>query len=357
MDIVTTYLFPLLAFVTMISIIVLIHEWGHYRAGRLFGLIGTHFSLGFGPKLIGWKDRRGTEWRLSPFLIGGYVRFPGDDPKNPVPEGTVTLQSLKRWQRAVVVGAGPGINIVLAIALFSLIAGVWGYPVGRPLVQSVQAGSPAEKAGMQQGDLIRTIDGNRIVTGNDVSKNVMLHPGRSTTVTVDRDGTERSFSFPIGRREFVDDDGNKAEIGYLGVTMPTAYERAGNPVTAVVQGTSDGMFLTYAQLESLRQMVSGERSVRELSGPIKIARASAKAMSFGLMPFVYLMAMISIAVAVMNLLPIPGLDGGHLATYAVEGAIGRDLPEKVTKRLVAAGFTIIICLSIFAFTLDVVSLA
>jgi regulator of sigma E protease len=355
-DIVTTYLFPLLAFVTMISIIVIIHEWGHYRAGRLFGLIGTHFSLGFGPKLVGWTDRRGTEWRLSPFLIGGYVRFPGDDDKNPVPEGTVTLQSLKRWQRAVVVGAGPGINIVLAIALFSLIAGVWGYPVGRPIVQSVEAGSPASTAGMAEGDVIRTIDGNRIVTGNDVSKNVMLHPGRATTVVVDRGGREESFSFPIGRREFVDDDGNRAEIGYLGVKLPTVYERAGDPITAVVQGTSDGVFLTYAQLESLRQMVSGQRSVTELSGPIKIARASAKAMSFGLMPFVYLMAMISIAVAVMNLLPIPGLDGGHLATYAVEGVMRRDLPEKFTRRLVQCGLGLIVCLSVFAFTLDIVSL-
>lgn len=356
MDIVTTYLFPLLAFVTMISIIVIIHEWGHYRAGRLFGLIGTHFSLGFGPKLMGWTDRRGTEWRLSPFLIGGYVRFPGDDEKKPAPAGTVTLQSLKRWQRAVVVGAGPGINIVLAIALFSLIAGVWGYPVGRPLVQSVEAGSPAAAAGLAKGDMIRSIDGNRIITGNDVGKNVMLHPGRQAKVVVERDGSERSFTFPIGRRQFVDDDGNKADIGYLGVMMPTEYQRAGDPITAVVQGTTDGMFLTYAQLESLRQMVSGERSVTELSGPIKIARASAKAMSFGLMPFVYLMAMISIAVAVMNLLPIPGLDGGHLATYAVEGVMGRDLPEKVTKRLVRVGLSLIVCLSVFAFTLDIVSL-
>jgi regulator of sigma E protease len=355
-DIVTTYLFPLLAFVTMISIIVIIHEWGHYRAGRLFGLVGTHFSLGFGPKLIAWTDRRGTEWRLSPILIGGYVRFPGDDEKKPAPEGTVTLQSLKKWQRAVVIGAGPGINIVLAIALFSLIAGVWGYPVGRPIVQSVEAGSPAAAAGLAQGDVIRSIDGNRIVTGNDVGKNVMLHPGRPTRVVVDRGGSEKAFTFPIGRKQFVDADGNKADVGYLGVKMPNEYQRAENPIAAVVQGTSDGIFLTYAQLESLRQMVSGERSVTELSGPVKIARASAKAMSFGLMPFAYLMAMISIAVAVMNLLPIPGLDGGHLATYAVEGVIGRDLPEKLTRRLIQVGFSLIAALSIFAFTLDIVSL-
>jgi regulator of sigma E protease len=351
-----TYLFPLVAFVTMISIIVLIHEWGHYRAGRLFGLVGTHFSLGFGKALVKWTDRRGTEWRIAPFLIGGYVRFPGDDEKKPVPEGTVTLQSLKRWQKAVVVGAGPGINIVLAVALFSVIAGVWGYPAGRPLVQSVEKGSPAAAAGLQGGDLIRRIDGNRIVTAADVPKNVVLHPGRMAEVVVDREGSERTFNFPIGRRVFEDDDGNKADIGFLGVMLPTVFERATNPVDAVVQGTKDGLFLTYAQLESLKQMVSGDRSVKELSGPIKIARASAKAMSNGMMPFVYLMAMISIAVAVMNLLPIPGLDGGHLATYAVEGALGRDLPEKVSMRLVQTGLALVVGLSILAFTLDLTSL-
>lgn len=350
-------IYALFAFVVMISCIVLVHEWGHYAAGRLFGLIGTRFSLGFGPKIFSRTDRHGTEWRVAPFLLGGYVSFPGDDPENPPAEGVKTLASLKRWQRAIVVGAGPGINLVMAALIFAFIAGVWGYPVAKPVVQTVQAGSAAAGAGIRPGDRIQTIDGNRIVVATDVGANVLLNPGKQVEVGFSRGDQQMKSRVTIGTSEFIDDDGNKAKIGVLGVTLPSAFKKASNPVEAMGQGISDGAFLVWAQFETLKQVVSGRRSVMEMSGPIRIARMSAKTMSLGLMPFLYLMAMISIAVAVMNLLPIPGLDGGHLATYAVEGTLRRDLPEAVSRRMVQAGFAIIACLGIFAITLDLVALS
>lgn len=353
----TQTIYSLFAFVVMISCIVLVHEWGHYAAGRLFGLIGTKFSLGFGPKLFSKTDRHGTEWRVAPFLLGGYVSFPGDDPENPPADGVKTLNSLKRWQRAVVVGAGPGINLVMAAALLAVIAGFWGFPVGRPIVQTVQANSAAATAGMQAGDRIRSIDGNKVVVANDVGANVLLHPGERMNIGFSRGDREMSADVTIGTTTFVDDDGNSAKVGVLGVTLPSSFRKAENPVEAVSQGVSDGAFLVKAQLETLKQVVTGRRSVMEMSGPIRIARMSAKTMSLGLMPFLYLMALISIAVAVMNLLPIPGLDGGHLATYAVEGTLRRDLPEAVSKRIIQAGFAIIACMGIFAITLDIVALS
>lgn len=350
-------LYAIFAFVVMISCIVLVHEWGHYAAGRMFGLIGTKFSLGFGPKIFSKVDRHGTEWRVAPFLLGGYVSFPGDDPENPPAPGVKTLASLKRWQRAVVVGAGPGINLVMAALIFAFIAGVWGYPVAKPIVQTVQPNSAAAAAGIRPGDRIDAIDGNRVVVATDVGANVLLHPGENMEVAYSRGDEKLRSQVRIGTSEFIDDDGNKAKIGVLGITLPSAFKKASNPFEAMSQGISDGTFLVWAQFETLKQVVTGKRSVMEMSGPIRIARMSAKTMSLGLMPFLYLMAMISIAVAVMNLLPIPGLDGGHLMTYAVEGTIRRDLPEAVSRRVIQMGFGIIACLGIFAITLDIIALS
>lgn len=349
-------IYPLFAFVLMISIIVVIHEWGHYAAGRMFGLIGTHFSLGFGPKLFGWTDRKGTEWRFAPILLGGYVRFPGDEKDFVLKPGQKTLGTLPRWQRAVVVGAGPAINLVLAAVLFSVIAGFWGYPVGRPVVQTIQAGSPAATAGIKPGDTITAIDGNRVVVASDITQNVILRPGDVVPVSYSRGESQLSTSLKIGEREFRDDDGNPAKIGFLGVTLPTEFRKASNPVEALTQGVADGMFMTWAQLETMKQVVTGRRSVMEMSGPVRIAKMSARTLSLGFMPFLYLMAMISIAVGVMNLLPIPGLDGGHLATYAVEGVLNKDLPEKAAQRMMKIGLTIVACMGVFALTLDYIAL-
>jgi len=349
-------LFALMAFVVMISVIVVIHEFGHYLAGRMFGLVGTAFSLGFGPPLLKWKDRRGTEWRLAPFLIGGYVSFPGDDEKKPVGPDDITLERLARWKRAIIVGAGPAINLVLAAVLFATIASVWGYPVGKPIVQTVEKGSAAASLGLKEGDQLTRIGGTDIVTGMDVTRAVVLHPGRTMPVTWRRDGRTITQDATMSAKTISDEDGTQATIGVLGVTLPQAWQKATGPVDALTRGVSDGAFMTWAQLESMRQIVTGQRSVTELSGPVRIAKASARSMSMGMLPFLYLMAMISIAVGVMNLMPIPALDGGHLATYAVEGTLRRDLPPKVKQNMLRFGMIAILSLSVFAITLDITAL-
>ena len=349
-------LFVILAFVVMISVIVVIHEFGHYLAGRMFGLVGTAFSLGFGNPILKWRDRKGTEWRLAPFLIGGYVSFPGDDPKKPVGPEVLTLEKLARWKRAIIVGAGPAINLVLAALLFATIAAVWGYPVGKPIVQTVEAGSAASRIGLIKGDRLTSIGGSDIVTGMDVTRTVILHPGKEMAVSWMRDGGTMTGRAAIGSKTISDEDGTEATIGILGVTMPQAWQKATGPIDALTRGVSDGAFMTWAQLESMKQMLSGERSVKELSGPVRIAKASARSMSMGLLPFLYLMAMISIAVGVMNLMPIPALDGGHLATYAIEGTIRRDLPPKVKQNMLRFGMLAILSLSVFAIGLDVTAM-
>jgi regulator of sigma E protease len=353
----TDILFAMLAFALMISVIVVIHELGHYWAGRMFGLIGTTFSLGFGPAVASVRDRRGTEWRFSPILLGGYVSFPGDDPKKPVGDDVLTLDRLPRWKRAVVVGAGPGINLVLAALIFALIAGIWGYPVGRPIVQTVQEGSSAASIGLRPGDALTSIGGHRIITGMDVTKAVALTPGRSVDVSWKRGNDAMSATTTIGSRQIVDEDGGKATLGVLGVVLPQEWRRATDPIDALTQGVSDGVFMTWAQLETMKQVFTGQRSLTEMSGPVRIAKASARTLSIGALPFLYLMAMISIAVGVMNLLPIPALDGGHLATYAVEGIARRDLPKKAKERMLRFGFLAILSLGVLAITLDVIALS
>lgn len=343
------------AFLLMISVIVTIHEWGHYRSARLFGLIGTTFSIGFGPKLFGRKDRHGTEWRVSPILLGGYVRFPGDGDEAVAP-GTKTLNSLPRWQRAVVVAAGPVINLILAVLLLAYIAYDYGYPTGQPIVEKVEVNSPAAEAGFRPGDAIIKVNGNPIVDSMEASQMIMLHPNEALTFTIRRDDANLDLIALPSPHDYSDELGGHSVIGYLGITMPRAFERAETIGQALTKGVSDGLFTTYAQVKALSQIATGARSVTELSGPVRIAKLSSNSLEMGIIPFLYVMAMISIAVGIMNFLPVPGLDGGHLLTYAIEGALRRDIPEAVMKPLLRVGFACLILIGVFAIGLDMAAL-
>lgn len=349
--------FAIFSFVLMISIIVTIHEFGHYLAARCFGLIGTHFSIGFGRKLFSWTDKHGTCWQIAPLLIGGYVKFPGDDKNSDLAPDQKTLKSLPRWQRAIVVAAGPGINFILAGFLFAAIAYFYGYPAGRPVITDVIEGSPAAEAGLRPGDEITRIDDAKILLANDISQRIMLLPGETIAVDYLRGRIPAREIITIGEREFDDGLGNKAKIGFLGVTLPQTFERSQTVGAAITKGVSDGVFTTYAQVTSLKQIITGERQVTELSGPIRIAKMSGHTLSLGLLPFLYLMAMLSIGVGIINLLPIPAFDGGHLATYAVEGIIGSDLPEAVAQQLMKIGVIMIAALGILAITLDIIAIS
>lgn len=348
--------FAVLAFVLMISIIVTIHEYGHYQAARWFRLNATHFSIGFGRKLFGWTDKRGTEWRISPLLIGGYVKFPDDNPDGPK-EGEVTLKSLPRWQRAIVVGAGPAINLLLAAAIFALIAYTYGYPAGRPTITNVIPNSPAERAGFLPGDTITRFNGTNIVMAAEVRQHIMIQPNKTLDIDILRDTKPRTIRATMGSTDVSDDIGNSAKIGYLGIELPRAFERSPTILSAITKGVSDGAFSVYVQYTTLHQIVSGERRIMELSGPIRMAKMTAHTLSLGLLPFLYLMALISIAVGIMNLLPIPGLDGGHLLTYAVEGLLRRDLPEAAAQGLIRGGMLIIIGMGILGITLDLIAIS
>lgn len=352
----TDIVFALFSFILMISIIVTIHEFGHYLAARCFGLIGTHFSIGFGKRLASFTDKRGTRWQIAPFLIGGYVKFPGDDKNVELQPGQKTLNSLPRWQRAIVVAAGPAINFVLAGLLFAAIAYFYGYPAGRPVITDVIEGSPAAAAGLLPGDRITELDGADIILANDISQRVMLIPGKTIEIQYLRNKTPASTTVDIGEKTYNDGLGNRAQIGFLGVNLPRTFQKAPTFGAALTKGIRDGIFTTYAQITSLRQILVGERQIRELSGPIRIAKMSGHTLSLGVLPFLYLMAVISIGVGIINLLPIPAFDGGHLATYAVESMIGRDLPESVSKKLVAGGLVMIAGMSLFAVGLDLFAL-
>jgi regulator of sigma E protease len=344
------------AFLVMISIIVTVHEYGHYAAARIFGLVGTHFSIGFGPKIASWTDRKGTEWRIAPILLGGYVKFPEGTPETLKP-GQKTLVSLPRWQRAIVVAAGPGINFLLAGVLFAAIAYFYGYPTGRPIITQVTASSPAAAAGLKVGDQITRIDGARILLASDVTQRVIMYPGRTVTIDLLRNGMPVKTTATLASKPYDDGLGNRAQIGQLGVQMPQSYERSPSLYEAATRGVADGVFTVSSQVISLYQIATGQRQIIEMSGPVRIAKMAGHTMSLGLLPFLYLMAMISASVGLINILPVPVLDGGHIATYAVEAVIRRDIPERVAQALLGVGIVLISALGILAITLDTIALS
>ncbi|AXK43752.1 M50 family metallopeptidase [Erythrobacter aureus] len=353
----TDFLIAFVAFILMVSTIVSIHEFGHYLAARSFGLIATHFSVGFGPALLSWKDKRGTEWRIAPFLIGGYVKFAGDDEGVEVKPGQKRLNDLPRWPRAAVVAAGPGINFVLAGLLLAGIAYFYGYPAGQPVVESVMPDSPAAEAGLREGDVITRFNNNEIITAYDVRQRIMIAPGETVVIDVDRYGSDYSLTATLNAVSHDDGFGNVSRIGELGVTLPRAFERSPSVGAALTKGVSEGLFVTYSQFMALKQIVTGQRPVVELSGPVRIAKMSGHTISMGFMPFLYMMAILSIGVGIINLLPIPALDGGHLATYAIEGITGRELNAQLAKALTGVGIVVIILFGVLGLSLDYIALS
>ncbi len=345
------------AFILMVSTIVTIHEFGHYIVARSFGLVATHFSVGFGRPLLARTDKKGTEWRIAPFLLGGYVKFAGDDDDAPLRPGQKRLVDLPRWPRACVVAAGPAINFILAGFLLAGIAYFYGYPAGQPVVESVIPDTPAAEAGILDGDEVTAFDGAEIVTAYDIRQRIMIAPGDEVLIELERNGEPLTVTAQLNAVTHDDGLGNVSRIGQLGINLPHAFEKSPTIGAAVTEGISQGLFVTYSQIMALKQIGTGQRPVTELSGPVRIAKMSGQTISMGIMPFLYMMAILSIGIGLLNLLPIPALDGGHLATYALEGIIGRDLNPQIAKGAAVVGLTIIVLLGVLGLTLDAVALS
>lgn len=347
------FLRMIVSFVFVLGVLVFIHELGHYLAARWRGVHVDVFSIGFGKPLYRWHDRVGTEWRLCPIPLGGYVRPHGfADPEDVSEEERAAYISGKTFHgkgvgsRAIVIAAGPIFNFLLAIILyFGLFVTVGKHSLGDPVAQAIVADSAAAKAGIQTKDIIIKIAD---INQPGVEKLVLFaqqHPDLSTTVTVKRDGKDVVLPITIGSKE---QDGKK--IGLLGVQLGANIIEGkpmsvGNAAVAAVEETWDVSAKTVA---GLGQMITGQRSAKDLGGPIKIAQLSGQVSKGGFADLVGFMALLSISLGLINLFPIPVLDGGRLVFYAFEAIFRRPVPKPIQERAFQIGFFLILMLFLFS---------
>ncbi|MBZ6378596.1 RIP metalloprotease RseP [Pacificimonas flava] len=347
------FLFTVAMFFLMIGPLVTIHELGHYLAGRAFGTRIDSFSIGFGRRVAGWTDRRGTTWQLSWLPLGGYVKFAGDaNEAGAGSEGLDEIPEAERrhyfafkplWQRALIVAAGPAINLVLAVFIFAGLNFAYGQVVRPPVVAAVGESTAAAEAGLQPGDRFISVDGSDIEAWDDLVSEVTMNPGLPMRVEIERGGEARTLTITPDVVEIEDRFGNRGRIGRLGVqSSPEAEVREAGPLRALALGVKQTGDTIESMVKLIGHLIAGYRTIDELGGPLKIGKISGEVATLGPPAFIGLMALISINLGFINLLPIPMLDGGHLALYAAEAVRGRPLPEQAQQWAFMAGFALVV---------------
>ncbi|WP_338466352.1 RIP metalloprotease RseP [Novosphingobium sp. ZN18A2] len=359
-------LMTVLAFALVLGPLVFLHELGHYLVGRWFGVKAEGFSIGFGKEIAGWTDKRGTRWKLSMIPLGGYVQFAGDmNPASqpdaawlslPAEERERTFPAKPLWQRALIVAAGPVTNFLVAILILASFNTFYGRVVASPVIGEVQAGSVADKAGLRVGDRIVELRGEKIRDFMQVRMEVGQHPGEPLGIVVLRDGSRVSVPATAGTKIDTDQFGNKQKIGFLGIGTASAEMVRVGPVEAVGDAIGQTRDIVSMMVTGIAQIVTGKREVRELGGPIKIAKFSGEQLALGWQNFAWFAAMISINLGFINLLPIPVLDGGHLMFYAAEAVRRKPVSERGQEWAFRTGFAFVVALMLFVTVNDVASL-
>ena len=342
------------SFVVVLGVLVFIHEMGHYLAARWRGVHVEAFSIGFGQPLARWTDRVGTEWRLCWLPLGGYVKLHGqerpEDVAQDVRDGWIqgrTFHEKSVLSRAIVVAAGPAANFLLAAVLFSIMFAIQGEP-GDPVVQTVLPHTAAEAAGLQAGDRIATINGRKINNFEDIVRVVSVSPGKMLQLGIVRGGLAQILDVTPAAQ----DDGGGGKLGVLGIAGAL---RPVGPVGAVVDGVQHTWDVAVQTLAGVWQIITGQRSGAGLGGPLKIAQLSGQVAQHGFGSLVSFIALLSVNLGLINLFPIPILDGGHLVFYAIEAIRGRPLPPRALDYGFRAGLALIACLFLFVTWNDLTS--
>lgn len=346
----------LIAFAVVLGVLVFVHEFGHYIAARWRGVHVEAFSIGFGRSLLTRVDRHGTEWRIGWIPLGGYVKMHGQETPEDVPP-----EVRARWMpgrtfhgkgvgsRAIVVAAGPAANFLLAVLLFAGLFGTVGQPVGGTGIGTVVEASPAARAGLRAGDEIVALDNHKVARFDQVQRYIQPRAGQPVAVRVLRDGAEVTVTAVPDAKA-----GVEPPVGVLGIQGGAVRFERLDPVSALGAGAVQTADITWQTLAGIGEMLVGQRSAKELGGPIRIAEISGEAASLGLGALVNLMAVLSVSLGLLNLFPIPILDGGHLLFYAAEAIRGRPLPQKVQEYGFRAGFALLVALFLFASRNDIV---
>ncbi len=363
------YLVP---FLFVLSLVVFFHELGHFLVGRLCGVRILVFSIGFGPEIAGFNDRHGTRWKISAIPLGGYVKFFGDENAASVPDGTrlEAMSPADRAQsfffqpvpkRAAIVAAGPIANFILAIVIFAGIFMVYGKQTMSSRVDAVQADSAAAAAGFQPGDVVVAINGQAIDNFSDMQRIVSESAGETLDIKVERKGAELVLQAKPALKEVKDNFGNVHRIGILGISRSMAAEdlkyQPVSPPRAVVMGAQETWFVIDRTLSYIGGVIVGREAADQLGGPIRIAQISGQVATIGFVALIHLAAVLSVSIGLLNLFPIPLLDGGHLLFYSIEAMRGRPLSERAQEFGFRIGLAIVVMLMIFATFNDIVHLA
>jgi len=348
--------FIIIAFLCAIGPLVFFHELGHYWVARWFGVGAEQFSIGFGREIAGWTDKRGTRWKVGWLPLGGYVRFVGDmnpasqpDPDAVVPDAIRASAFHFRpwWQRFLIVLAGPVANFLLAIAIFSAFFMAYPMPNTPPVAAGIKRGSAAAMADIRTGDRIVAVDGQAIATFEDLRRTVGIRPDRQVLVEFERGGAKHEVSVKLGRDSRDDEFGQHYDVGLLGLEPPPTRLERRSLVEAVPAGTRATYNMTRLIVEIIGQIVTGERSAKEVGGPLRMAQVAGQRASLGWPEFVYLIAAFSINLGFINLLPVPMLDGGHLVFYVAEGIRRRPVSERAQDWAFRGGLALLLALLLF----------
>lgn len=363
------YLVP---FLFVLTVVVFFHELGHFLVARWCGIRVLTFSIGFGPEIIGFYDRYGTRWKISAVPLGGYVKFFGDENAASVPdheaaaamteeEKAVSFIHKPVGPRSAVVVAGPIANFILAIVIFAVVFMTIGKQTTSARVDSVQPASAAQTAGFKPGDLVLAINGEKIDSFADMQRIVSVSAGELLNIEVDRGGVRVTLKATPELRELKDNFGNRHRLGVLGISRSMApgdiKTKKMGPLQAVVAGVQETWFVVDRTLSYLGGVFVGREAADQLGGPIRIAQVSGQVASAGFVALMHLTAVLSVSIGLLNLFPIPLLDGGHLLFYAIEAIRGRPLSERAQEVGFRIGLAIVVMLMIFATFNDILHLA
>jgi regulator of sigma E protease len=355
----------ILPFLVLLTILVFVHEMGHYSVARWFGVTVETFSIGFGRAIYSWKDKSGTQWKIGWLPLGGYVKFLGDEDASSVrkseekvvlADGESLFHDQPLYARAAVVAAGPAANFLFAIAILAIVFATVGQSFTPPVVDDVIPDTAASKAGLQSGDRIVRIDGQSIERFEELQIIIATSPGIALEVLVEREGSTLPMTIIPGARTFTDRFENVQERGFLGVSRGGRAHVKHGPFAAIWYATRETYRLSVLTLKNVWRMIVGTRPADELRGIIGIAQMSGQAAQMGFESILGLTVIISIGLGLINLFPIPVLDGGHLVFYAYEAVFRRPLGEKAQEFGFRIGLVLVITLMLFALWNDLVRL-
>jgi regulator of sigma E protease len=356
-------------FLFVLTIVVFVHELGHFLVGRWCGVDVKTFSIGFGREIFGFNDRHGTRWRFALIPLGGYVKFSGDADASSTPDGEAvasmspeerarSFPAQSVGERTAIVAAGPIANFLLAIAIFAGTAYAFGKPVLTPRVEIVTPGGAAERAGIKAGDLIRKVEDREVRSFGDLQRLISIRPSEPLPVTFERDGATMVLTVTPDLVETASALG-KQRLGIIGVqasSKPSDWTTQHFTLLESLRlGVSETWFVVERTYDYIAKLIKGKESTDQLSGPIRIAQVSGMvASSGGLLALINLAAILSVSIGLMNLFPVPMLDGGHLMFYAVEAVRGRPLSERAQEIGFRVGLGLVLMLMLFVTWNDLV---